>query len=512
MSQNHPKPRMMPLYILIALNLVSMIATWTVFDPGAQNRVIITMLIQFLFLPACAIWFLFLSRLPGKTRLKGFVVMVVALLFLVLTVEVRDWSGNMVPILAWRWTPSDDSLEATVKTADLGELPLSDSPGYPQFLGPDGNAMIPDVKLARDWSQAGPEEVWRIKIGAGWSGFAIYGGLAVTQEQRGEEEMVTCYNLEDGSLVWAHSDNLRFSSSLGGDGPRSTPSIDNGMVYTFGATGLMNCLELATGKKVWSRDLKEDYEGRVPEWGYSGSPLVTGNLVIAGVGGAKNNMLVALDRTNGEFVWGGGSDMVGYSTPQLRTLGGVPQIITLNANSVTGLNPETGALIWEETWGKGTPNCANPLVMGENLLLVSSGYGVGAAMLELQGDGSGQTVKRLYETTRFKAKFANYVKHGDSVYGLDDGIMTSINAATGDRNWKKGRYGHGQLLLVGDLILLQSEDGVLRLMEPSSAEHKELGSTQVLGDKSWNNMALSGDRLVMRNHMEAVCLKLPMAP
>lgn len=503
------KPNYWPLLIITVLDLIA-VAVMSQYTSQRQDFILSVISIQVIAGFLAFLWFLFFSRLPGKVRLTGTGAVLALGLLAVATLRVDDYSGDIIPIPTWRWKPkADETLASERKTGDLEEIDQA-TYTFPGFLGPNGNGKTPILNLARDWKTNPPKEKWRQKIGAGWSGFAATDTLAITQEQRGEEEMVTCYSLEDGGLIWSHGDKIRFTSSLGGDGPRSTPSLSNGKVYTFGATGLLNCLSLATGEKIWSVDTVKKYGAVSPAWGFSCSPLVTKKLVVVSIGGSKNRSMIALDKETGVFVWGGGKDAVGYSSPQLRTLAGVPQILILNANTVAGHNPATGVILWEKPWGQGKPNVANPLLIGQDKLLVSSGYGVGAKLYSFTSEGNKVRATETYESRRLKAKFANYVQYKDAVYGLDDGVLTCIDPNDGSRLWKSGRYGHGQILLAGDSLLVQSESGSLHLVDPNPNELIELGEIPVLGNKSWNNMAISGNKLLMRNHKEAVCLELPV--
>ena len=163
------------------------------------------------------------------------------------------------------------------------------------------------LKLARDWSERPPQLLWRQPIGAGWSAFAVVGSSAITQEQRGEYEMVVCYDLKSGREQWTHSDHDRYEATPAGVGPRATPTIVEDRVYTLGATGILNCLDLATGERVWSEDILYDNGAELASWGMSGSPLVLDDLVVVSAGGGEGKSLVAYHKDTGERVWSGGS-------------------------------------------------------------------------------------------------------------------------------------------------------------------------------------------------------------
>ncbi len=479
------------------------------------------------------LWFLFFSRLRLKIRLIGLGGFAGLSLFLFGAVEVREVSGDVMPILAWSWTPkAGEGLADRSVTADgANAADASLGKDYPRFLGAQSAGVVAGIGLARDWQAKPPVEKWRIPVGAAWSGFAVKGGLAVTQEQRGETEMVTCYALASGALIWAHGDPQRFDTTVGGVGPRATPTIAGDKVYSVGALGLLNCLELATGKLIWQKNIAEDNDAEGPRWGYSCSPLViaapavgpnasvgtggsgpqaAGVLVVVSPGGPGGRSLAAYHAVDGSFAWAGGSAKPGYSSPQLATLAGAEMILIFNNGSVAGHHPGDGRVLWETPWPGDKPSVANPRCLSGDRVLVSAGYGLGAKMYRIVEKDNAFAAEIIYESPRLKAKFANFILRGDYAYGLDDGVLTCIDSATGERVWKKGRYGHGQLLLAGDLLLVQAEGGELHLLEAQPEAHKSLASVPALSGKSWNTFALAGNLLLMRNHKEAVCLELPL--
>ncbi|MDJ0835002.1 MAG: PQQ-binding-like beta-propeller repeat protein [Acidobacteriota bacterium] len=466
------------------------------------------------------LWFFFFSRLRRKVKAIGLGVLIALGLFVYSAVDIREVDGDVIPILAWSWEPPADEALANRSITAEGRTTRNTRAGgdFPRFLGPDGTGTIENIDPASDWKTRPPREIWRIPVGAAWSGFAVKDGLAVTQEQRGEREMVTCYLLESGELVWAHGDPQRFATTVGGNGPRATPTIADGKVYSLGALGLLNCLDSASGKLLWQKDTAREHGAEKPRWGYSCSPLVIPasesaggrTLVVVSPGGPNGRSLAAYDADNGDLVWTGGNAKPGYSSPSLVTLAGSPMILIFNNGSVAGHHPRDGRVLWETPWPGDKPSVANPRVLSGDRVLVSAGYGLGAKMYRVANQDSAFSAETIYETPRLKAKFANFVLYGDHAYGLDDGVLTCVDTADGQRVWKKGRYGHGQLLLTGGYLLVQSEGGGLHILEARPEGHKELGSIQVLGGKSWNTPALAGNRLLMRNHKEAVCLELPL--
>jgi outer membrane protein assembly factor BamB len=381
--------------------------------------------------------------------------------------------------------------------------------------------------LATDWDAEPPKKLWRQPIGAAWSGFAVAAQHAVTQEQRGENEAVVCYDLQSGAVLWLHTDAGQYKTAIAGEGPRATPTIHNGKVYTLGATGVLNCLELTTGKPVWQRhiaidagldlDAPVDQSGlssnrnKAKEWGYASSPLIVDDKVVVSAGGESGKSLFAYDTTSGEPVWSGGNSRAGYSSARLAKLHGETQILIFNQNGLSAHSPQNGSVAWEFDWSAPFPHVSMPVTLPGNRILLSLGYGKGSKLLQVDFDGGVFSATELWKSIRMKAKFTNLVFHDDHIYGLDDGMFACIDAERGHRKWKDGRYGHGQILLRGSHILVMAENGDVVLLEANPEKQVELTKFAALDGKTWNPPALVGDYLLVRNHREAACYKLPLA-
>jgi len=458
------------------------------------------------------VWWTFLSRAPNRLRLSltfGIVglVIVCAALF-----RLRGMSGDLMPIVEFRWgkrvLPTTTAPLATVFKIST---PSPSRPDFPQFLGPSRDGVLPGPKLETNWLAHPPKVLWRQKIGAGWSGFVVVGDVCLTQEQRGEDDCAVAYELVTGKQLWLHATKARYDTVIAGEGPRATPTVISNRVFICGGTGILNCLDLATGKLLWSHDLVADSGGKVPQWGYTCAPLVVDDLVIAHGGEGVSRSLFAYRIEGGKQVWAAGASGPSYSSPILATLAGVPQVVAFNDGSVSGHNPVTGATFWEKPWGNGNVVCASPVVVSTNQVLFSSGYGVGAELLELSQVNTNRLAARLvWKSIRMKSKFAHLYKRDCSLYGLDDGILACVNLADGSQRWKEGRYGHGQGLLVDNLYLLMAESGELVLLQPTPEAPNELARFRVFDSKTWNPIALSGDLLLVRNDQEAMCLRLKL--
>jgi outer membrane protein assembly factor BamB len=332
----------------------------------------------------------------------------------------------------------------------------------------------------------------------------------VTLERHDDQDRIRAYQLATGAMLWEQPIGDSFASALAGDGPRSTPTLDGGVVFVYSSLGVLAAADLASGELLWSRDTKVDTGATPPEWGYAGSPLVLGERVVV-VPGGTDGFVVAYDRRSGEVVARAGSEQAAYSSPFVANLGGTELIVSLNGRSVTGHDAATLEQRFRHPWPSAQPNVAQPLPLPGDRLLVSAGYGVGAEMIRVQSSPAGLTVELLWKSPRLKAKFTNVVLHEGMVYGLDDGVLVCLDPETGERRWRQGRYGHGQVLLAGDLLLVQTEDGEIVLVDPDPEGLRELARHEVLDGKAWNVPALAPPFLLVRNHREAVAFELALA-
>jgi len=451
--------------------------------------------------------------------------------------RLNGFNGNLVPTVTWRWTPVPDTvlaqsgLNEQQQMADVQPTPHD----YPGFLGANRDAFIPNVHLETDWNANPPKLLWRQPIGAGYSAFAIVGQAAITLEQRGEQELVSCYDLKTGRMLWHHAVQARHYNEIGGDGPGSTPTIHEGRVYALGGTGILRCLDAATGKPIWIHDVLADvgttYEADRAGvwWGRSASPLIVDNLVVVPAGGPAGGpkvSLVAYDKLTGEIVWKGGTRQVSYSSPSLATYGGMRQIVIVNEDNITGHDPKTGEVLWTAPWdgsSNSTASASQTVQVADDRFFVSKGYSIGGgALFEVkraeptsdsnQAPESNWTVRRIWHNHRvLQTKLDNVVIKDGYVYGLSDGVLQCVELETGKRAWAGATYGHGQLLRVGDVLLITGETGELALVEFNPSEFHELAKIQALEGKTWNNPALSGDLLLVRNAQEAACYQLPLA-
>jgi len=423
-------------------------------------------------------------------------------------------SGEGVPDFTWRWAETAE--ERLLSRDGDGQTVLPSAPAaaeteavWPGFRGPDRDGSLPGVRIATDWSASPPVELWRRAVGPGVSSFAVRGDLLYTQEQRGDDEIVAGYSVTTGEPVWRHRDAVRFWDSHVGAGPRGTPACSGGRVYTLGATGIVNALDAADGAVVWSRDAASDTDTEAPDFGFTSSPLVVDDVVIVAVAGR----LVAYDSATGDRRWSGPKHGGGYSSPHLLTIDGVAQVLLLHGAGATSAAPADGTLFWEYTW-QGY-SYLQPALTADGDLLISDIDFMPSGLLRLavrRGPG-GWTVEERWSSAGLKPHFSDFVVHEGHAFGFDGAILACIGVGDGERKWKGGRYGHGQLVLLRDqdVLLVLSEQGELALVAASPNGFEELARFPAIEGRTWNHPALVGDVVLVRNSQEMAAFRLPLA-
>ena len=444
-------------------------------------------------------------------------------------------TGGATSDFAWRWSPTaeqrllshaNDTLAPALEKATEAKLPtqVDDKPtalpstpslpiarstaNWPGFRGLHRNGIVPGVRIETNWSNSPPVELWRRPIGPGWSSFAVRGDLLYTQEQRGDDEVVACYKVTTGEPVWRHSDAARFWESNGGAGPRATPTLSNGRVYTFGATGILNALDAGNGTLVWSRNVASDSGIKVPGWGFASSPLVVDGVVIVAAAG----MLAAYDVATGDQRWLGPNGGVGYSSPHLVTIDGVQHILLMSGNGVIGVAPADGNKLWEYPLPPGA-RIVQPAQIADGDILISDDEARGVRRITVVHGLAGWSVEERWISPGLKPYFNDFVVHKGHAFGFDGSILSCIDLKDGKRQWKGGRYGHGQLILLADqdLLVVLSEEGELALVAAAPDQFKELARFPAMEGKTWNHPVLVGDVLLVRNGQEMVAFRLTLA-
>lgn len=430
--------------------------------------------------------------------------------------RVHSVSGTLVPILSWRWSPTADDLSTDLpplKGGGTALLPAQAGPGdWPGFRGPARDGHVAGTKFSTNWSTP-PREMWRRRVGVGWSSFTAIGDYVFTQEQRGGEELVTCYRTETGENVWVNRVDAQREDAMG-EGPRATPAFDQGRLYTQGATGILQCLDAATGNTVWKRSLTADVGAEIPGWGFSSSPLVAGELLIVFTGAGEGKSVAAYNRASGDVAWCAGHASGGYSSPHLVRIGEVPQVVMNSDFGVQSFEPETGTLLWEHSWkAKGSPRVVQPLFMDPGSFLLGATGSMGTRLLRIEKQEKTWRVNEEWTTRKFRPYFNDFVVHKGHCYGFDGDRLACINAITGKLQWEGKRYG-GQLLLMSDMdmLLVLSETGDVVLIPATPEGFSEIASFKAITGKTWNHPVVAHGKLFVRNAEEAACFALGTAP
>lgn len=439
--------------------------------------------------------------------------------FTLLRVDGID--GSMAVSQSWRWEPTaeDEFLAqksvttAPAKTEAAAEPLVATDADWTEFRGKNRISSITGVNLARDWKTTPPKEIWRRRVGPGWGSFAVVGDHVFTQDQRGENEAIVCFSLATGDERWIYEHPARFWEVVAGAGPRATPTFFAGRLYTLGGSGKLHCLDAASGEMIWARDIAIDADAKPPEWGFSSSPLVTDELVCVFAGGEGAKELLAYDRMSGELRWSAGDGKLSYSSPQLITIAGKEQLLFASNLGLEAFSLADGKPLWKHDWKiEGMARVVQPQVLDGSKLLLGTGYGYGTMLLEVAAEGEQFATKELWLSKEMKPYFNDFVIHREHLFGFDGAIFGCVDLADGKRAWKKGRYGHGQVLLLADqsLLVVISETGELVLLEANPEKFVELAKLQVLDGKTWNHPVIVGRQLLVRNGAEVACYELPV--
>ncbi len=377
---------------------------------------------------------------------------------------------------------------------------------WTNFRGPARDGRYDEGPIRTNWPAEGLPLLWKQPIGGGYASFVVAEGMAFTIEQRRRQEIVAAYDVETGRELWTHGSDAEFREPMGGDGPRATPTWEAGRLWALGAEGDLRCFEAKTGKVQWSRNILKDNDAENLQWGMAASPLIVDDKVVVLPGGRSGKSVVAYNKLTGAPIWRALNDRQAYVSPMLVTLGGKRQILVVTDRRIVGLAVEDGAQLWESSWNTDMGiNVSQPLVIDANRFFISSGYGKGAALVEVTGSGDGLTARKVWENGSMKNKFNSSVVYEGNVYGLDEGILTCVDGKTGERRWKGGRYGYGQVLLASGHLIVITDEGELVLVKASPDKHTEVAKFSAIEGKTWNYPAINDGRLLVRNQTQMAC-------
>lgn len=396
---------------------------------------------------------------------------------------------------------------------------------WPQYAGPNLNRSTAE-KIQTRFPAAGPKEIWRVPATDGFSSFAVSSGKAYTQVMRNFEgaprETVVALDANTGKELWAaplgpiklgDGGQDGTADNKGGDGPRSTPSVDGNRVYVTSAKLLVTCFDANTGKVLWSHDIMKENAGRNISWQNAASPVVDGDLVFV-AGGGPGESLLALDKNTGKVAWKAHDEKITHATPTVATILGQKQIIYFTQSGLVSVNPADGKLLWRHPFRFNVSTAASPVVGGD-IVYCAAGYGVGSTAVKIEKEGSGFKATELWRSTG-NQPVANHwstpVYHNGHLYGMfsfkeyGSGPLKCVELATGKVKWTQPNFGAGNVVLAGGIVLALSDKGELVTVEATPGEYKEISRAKVISGKCWSTPTVANGRIYVRSTKEGVCL------
>jgi outer membrane protein assembly factor BamB len=453
-----------------------------------------------LWLPPLGLWLLWRnSEIRWPRKLLGTIgialysiIYAAAVVALLLAIGMKwEFRGGTLPYLTFRKTlPNYDALEASRRTQTKTASPTESTNAYwTGFRGPNRDGHYQQSAISPN-----PRLLWKQPIGGGYASFACGESRAFTIEQRRENETATAYDIETGRELWAHDWPAEFTEPLGGDGPRATPTYDEGRVYFLGALGELRCLSALDGRLLWRAN---DGTPNLT-YGVSASPLVVDDKLIV-----VSEHVIAYNKITGAHIWSFSKEPPAYSSPMIATLAGQRQLLIVGKTRAMGLSLEQGKLLWDFPWVvlQGNRNIAQPLVLSSNRFFLSAGYGTGCAAVEVTARGA----REVWRNKNLKNKFTSSVLWQNHIYGLDEDMLACLDADTGERKWKDGRYGYGQLLLASGYLVILCGNGDLAFVRASPESDQPVLRIPAIEGKTWNQPALEHGKLLVRNAAEMAC-------
>jgi len=447
---------------------------------------------------------LYLSIIPG-------------FLYFVAGIDIVEWRGGYLPVLTFSKTlPDYKALEehrarqAALATNHLAPVLAPRSANdWTGFRGANRDGHYDERPILTRWPKDGLRQIWRQPIGGGYSSFSVADGRIYILEQRRESEVAVAYAVSDGRELWTNAWPAKFDETFGGEVPRATPTYDDARIYALGASGEFRCLDSATGRLIWRRDILAENRAQAPTYGVSASPPIVDDKVIVLPGGTNGLSVAAYNKSTGAPMWTSLSDKQAYTSPMLVTLAGQRQVLIVSAHGVMGILSEDGHLLWHLPWLVDNDNAiAQPVLIGTNRFLLSAGYGKGCAAFEVWQTNGAFEARQLWKNTYLKNKFSSSALYEGCIYGLDDDILTCLDADTGARKWKDGRFGSGQALLASGHLVILAGNGDLALVKASPAGFEELARFPALRGKTWNHPAIADGKIYVRNAVEMACYDL----
>jgi outer membrane protein assembly factor BamB len=388
----------------------------------------------------------------------------------------------------------------TTETETLGgQTAGTDWPGW---RGPNGNGILREADFDPASLNEGPTILWRASVGYGYSSVAVKDKYLYTMGNSGKKDIVYCLDVKSGEVVWQFSYECRLGQY---PGPRATPAVDDGRVYTLSQEGHLFCLNARNGKVVWQAHLKKDFGLRSPGWGFAGSPVIDGDLLLLNAGTAG----IALDKKSGKPVWRSKSGPGGYASPVLFDNKGVRFVALFGQRALHGVEVKTGKTAWSFPWKTSHDvNAADPLITGSGIF-ISSNYGSGCALLEINNNKP----RLRWKNGKFDSHFSSFIYIDGYIYGNDGaafsdrGVFRCLEADSGKEMWSAS-LGFGSLIALDDTLVILNSRGDLILAEADPKDYVEIARAEgILPRKCWTPPAYANGKLYLRNDRgEIVCV------
>jgi outer membrane protein assembly factor BamB len=378
---------------------------------------------------------------------------------------------------------------------------------WPQFRGPDHTGISTETGINKQWNTKKPKLLWKMPMtDNGYGGPAVANNVLYIMDHKDQNDIIRAMNATTGKQAWAYAFNDGSRDNYGFT--RATPSVDGTNVYALSKMGKLFSVKITTGKLNWWTDLISIYKGKIPGWEYSFSPCVDGNKIIVSPG-ASNSHTIALDKSNAKLLWRTNTTyLTGYSTAVPATINGVSQYIVFAGDALLGISTSDGKLIWKFSWKTGCDvNAASPLIISNNRIFITSGYGHGCAMVEVNGSSA----KAIWENKSMQAHFSSPVFYKGFIFGnTDPGKLICLDPATGKTLWSKDGFEKGGLMAIENtLICAVGNTGDVVMVDANGTTYKELGRFSPLGNgEMWAAPIVANGKLYVRNKVALGCFDL----
>ncbi len=389
-------------------------------------------------------------------------------------------------------------LRLTVVVASLmfTQAALAAGVDWPQFRGPDATGITTEANFKADWPAVGPRALWRKNVGIGFGSISVVGDRLYVTGHSDDKEHIYCLDANTGEQIWVHSYPGKLLANLHEGGPASTPTIHEGKVHVLGRESQVHCLDAGTGKVIWQNNLQDLLGVKIPAWGFAGSALIEGDMVIY-----QSGATVAFDKNTGKVLWKSKPYKISYSTPYAFTLNGKRLLASLNCDVLTILNPKTGDEIATTKWDtRYDTSACSPIIAGDKIFL-SAGYGKGSALFQL----AGSELKEVWRSREMSNHMNSCVLIDGVLYGIDGNSNSSrcelvaMDMATGNIHWKQRGFGCGSVIAAGDKLIVLSDKGELATVQATPAGYKEIARAKVLDGKCWTHPVLSHGKIYARD-------------